>query len=107
MSSWAKATFYTCIYFSMPTIKRHGGRTQKNHHIQKNNPEEAANYVKAVDTLLKSFVSDIRGFNHYACQELSTHFIPASFQIRQRIFQQYGHRSCTGHNTRQGMCRLS
>ena len=28
-----------------------------------NNPEEAANYVKAVDTLLKSFVSDICGFN--------------------------------------------
>ena len=31
-----------------------------------NNPEEAANYVKAVDMLLKSFVSDIHGFNHYA-----------------------------------------
>ena len=30
-----------------------------------NNPEEAANYVKAVDTLLNSFVSDIHGFNHY------------------------------------------
>ena len=30
-----------------------------------NNPEEAANYVKAVNLLLQSFVSDIRGFNHY------------------------------------------
>ena len=31
-----------------------------------NNPEEAANYVKAVIMLLQSFVSDIHGFNHYA-----------------------------------------
>ena len=30
-----------------------------------NNPEEAAKYVKAVNTLLQSFVSDIRGFDHY------------------------------------------
>ena len=30
-----------------------------------NNPEEAANYVKAVNLLLQSFVTDIRGFNHY------------------------------------------
>ena len=31
-----------------------------------NNPEEAVNYVKAVNTLLQSFVNDIRGFNRYA-----------------------------------------
>ena len=31
-----------------------------------NNPEEAANYMKAVNTLLQSFVSDIHGFNCYA-----------------------------------------
>ena len=31
-----------------------------------NNPEEAGNYVKAVNMLLQSFVSDIRGFNCYA-----------------------------------------
>ena len=30
-----------------------------------NNPEEAANYVKAVNLLLQSFVSDIHDFNHY------------------------------------------
>ena len=30
-----------------------------------NNPEEAANYVKAVNFLLQSFVTDICGFNHY------------------------------------------
>ena len=31
-----------------------------------NNPEEAAQYVKDVNALLQTFVSDIHGFNHYA-----------------------------------------
>ena len=30
-----------------------------------NNPEEAANYVKAVNLLLQSSVNDIHGFDHY------------------------------------------
>ena len=34
-----------------------------------NNPEEAANYVKTVDNLLKKFVSNIHGFNPYAHQD--------------------------------------
>ena len=76
-----------------------------------NNPEEAADYVKAVNLLLQSFVNDIHGFNHYKHQDayktFSAHFIPASLQIGQRIFHQHGHRSCTQHNTRQGMCHLS
>ena len=32
-----------------------------------NNPEEAANYVKAVNLLLQSFVTDIHGFDRYKC----------------------------------------
>ena len=40
-----------------------------------NNPEEAANYVKAVDNLLKKFVSDIHGFNPYACQDAYKNFL--------------------------------
>ena len=40
-----------------------------------NNPEEAANYVKAVDNLLKKFVSDIRGFNPYARQDAYKNFL--------------------------------
>ena len=39
-----------------------------------NNPEEAANYVKAVDNLLKKFVSNIRGFNPYARQDAYKNF---------------------------------
>ena len=34
-----------------------------------NNPEEAANYLKAVNDLLDKFVNDIRGFNPYACRD--------------------------------------
>ena len=40
-----------------------------------NNPEEAANYVKAVDNLLKKFVSDIHGFNPYAHQDAYKNFL--------------------------------
>ena len=40
-----------------------------------NNPEEATNYVKAVDNLLKKFVSDIHGFNPYACQDAYKNFL--------------------------------
>ena len=48
-----------------------------------NNPEETANYVKAVNALLQSFVSDIRGFNHYARQDAYKNFYtlyPSFFQ---------------------------
>ena len=31
-----------------------------------NNPEEAANYLKALNNLLDKFVNDIHGFNPYA-----------------------------------------
>ena len=40
-----------------------------------NNPEEATNYVKAVDNLLKKFVSDIHGFNPYAHQDAYKNFL--------------------------------
>ena len=30
-----------------------------------NNPQEAAKYVRAVNSLLQSFATDIRGFDHY------------------------------------------
>ena len=46
-----------------------------------NNPEEAANYVKAVDTLLKMFVSDICGFNRSACQDAYKNFLHTLSQL--------------------------
>ena len=54
-----------------------------------NNPEEAANYVKAVDTLLKMFVSDIRGFNPYACQDAYKNFLHNLSQLLSKLDSAY------------------
>ena len=59
MSPWAKAMFSHMYFFQYVMEDEH---TKEPSH---NNPEEAADYVKAVNTLLQSFVNDIRGFNHY------------------------------------------
>ena len=54
-----------------------------------NNPEEAANYVKAVDMLLKTFVSDIRGFNHYARQDAYKNFLHTLSQLLSKLDSAY------------------
>ena len=54
-----------------------------------NNPEEAANYVKAVDTLLKQFVSDIHGFNPYGCQDAYKNFLHTLSQLLSQLDSAY------------------
>ena len=54
-----------------------------------NNPEEATNYVKAVDMLLKTFVSDIRGFNCYARQDAYKNFLHTLFQLLSKFDSAY------------------
>ena len=54
-----------------------------------NNPEEAANYVKAVNMLLQSFVSDIRGFNRYALQDAYKNFLHTLSQLLSRLDSAY------------------
>ena len=54
-----------------------------------NNPEEAANYVEAVDTLLKSFVSDIHGFNRYARQDAYKNFLHTLSQLLSKLDSAY------------------
>ena len=54
-----------------------------------NNPEEAANYMKAVNTLLQSFVSDIRGFNHYACQDAYKNFLHTLSHLLSKLDSAY------------------
>ena len=70
-----------------------------------NNPAEAAEYVRSVNSLLQSFVTDIHGFDRYKHLDAweTARFIQASLQIGQRIFHQNGHRSYTRHNTRQSL----
>ena len=64
-SPWAKATFLYMFFFQ---FANHQNVMEEEHTKEPshNNPEEAANYVKAVNTLLQSFVNDICGFNCYA-----------------------------------------
>ena len=54
-----------------------------------NNPEEAANYVKAVNMLLQSFVSDIHGFNRYAQQDAYKNFLHTLSQLLSKLDSAY------------------
>ena len=54
-----------------------------------NNPEEAADYVKAVNLLLQSFVNDIRGFNHYKRQDAYKSFLHTLSQLLSKLDSAY------------------
>ena len=54
-----------------------------------NNPEEAVNYVKAVNMLLLSFVNDICGFNHYAQQDAYKNFLHTLSQLLSKLVITY------------------
>ena len=54
-----------------------------------NNPEEAADYVKAVNTLLQSFVNDIHGFNHYKQQDAYENFLHTLSQLLSKLDSAY------------------
>ena len=54
-----------------------------------NNPEEAANYVKAVNSLLQSFVTDIRGFDRYKCLDAWETFLHALSQLLSKLDSAY------------------
>ena len=54
-----------------------------------NNPEEAANYVKAVNLLFQSFVNDIHGFNHYKCLDAWETFLHTLSQLPSKLDSAY------------------
>ena len=54
-----------------------------------NNPEEAANYVKAVNLLLQSFVNDIRGFDRYKCLDAWETFLHTLSQLLSKLDSAY------------------
>ena len=54
-----------------------------------NNPEEAAQYMKDVNTLLQSFVSDICGFNHYVRQDVYKNFLHTLSQLLSKLDSTY------------------
>ena len=57
--------------------------------LSHNNPEEAAEYVKAVNLLLQSFVTDIRGFNHYKRLDALETFLHALSQLLSKLDSTY------------------
>ena len=54
-----------------------------------NNPEEAANYVKAVNLLLQSFVTDIPGFDCYKRLDAWETFLHALSQLLSKLDSAY------------------
>ena len=54
-----------------------------------NNPEEAADYVKAVNLLLQSFVNDICGFNRYKHQDAYKTFLHTLSQLLSKLDSAY------------------
>ena len=54
-----------------------------------NNPEEAADYMKAVNTLLQFFVNDIHGFNHYKQQDAYKNFLHTLSQLLSKLDSAY------------------
>ena len=54
-----------------------------------NNPEEAANYVKAVNSLLQSFVNDIRGFDRYKHLDAWETFLHTLSQLLSKLDSAY------------------
>ena len=54
-----------------------------------NNPEKAADYMKAVNILLQSFVNDIRGFNRYKRQDAYKNFLHTLSQLLSKLDSTY------------------
>ena len=54
-----------------------------------NNPKEAADYVKAVNLLLQSFVNDIHGFDHYKCLDAWETFLHTLSQLLSKLDSAY------------------
>ena len=54
-----------------------------------NNPEEATNYLKAVNNLLDKFVNDIHAFNPYACRDAYKNFVHTLSQLLLKLDSTY------------------
>ena len=75
LESLGKSDIFTHVFFQYVMEDEH---TKEPSH---NNPEEAADYVKAVNLLLQSFVNGIRGFNRYGCQDAYKTFLHTLSQL--------------------------
>ena len=83
LSPWAK-TMFLHMYFLQSVMEEEHPKGPSH-----NNPEEAAKYVKAVNSLLQSFVSDIRGFDRYKCLNAWETFLHALSKLVSKLDSAY------------------
>ena len=83
LESLGKSDVFTHVFFQYVMEDEH---TKEPSH---NNPEEAVNYMKAVNTLLQSFVNDIRGFNRYKHQDAYKTFLHTLSQLLSKLDSAY------------------
>ena len=83
LSPWAKATFLHIYFFQYVMEDEHAKGPLHN------NPEEAADYVKAVNLLLQSSVKDIHGFNRYKHQDAYKTFLHTLSQLLSKLDSAY------------------
>ena len=77
-----KQRFYT--YFLQPIMEEEHSKGPSH-----NNPEEAAQYVRSVNSLLKSFVTNIHGFNRYKRLDAWETFLHALSQLLSKLDSAY------------------
>ena len=83
LESLGKSDVFTYVFFQYVMEDEH---TKEPSH---NNPDEAADYVKAVNLLLQSFVNDICGFNHYKRQDAYKTFLHTLSQLLSKLDSAY------------------
>ena len=72
------------MYFLQPVMEEEHSKGPSH-----NNPEEAAQYVRSVNSLLKSFVTNIRGFDRYKCLDAWETFLHALSQLLSKLDSAY------------------
>ena len=72
------------MYFLQPVMEEEPSKEPSH-----NNPEEAAQYVRSVNSLLKSFVTNICGFDHYKHLDAWETFLHALSQLLSKLDSTY------------------
>ena len=72
------------MYFLQPVMEEEPSKGPSH-----NNPKEAADYVRSVNSLLKSFVTSIHGFDCYKCLDAWETFLHALSQLLSKLDSAY------------------
>ena len=72
------------MYFLQPVMEEEPSKGPSH-----NNPKEAADYVRSVNSLLKSFVTSIHGFDRYKCLDAWETFLHALSQLLSKLDSAY------------------